>query len=100
MKTKVYLCKVFGIDGKLGKYKDIYNNVAIFDDKNNLTQLMEYNKQDCKALYDSLLVAQSTYLRLYKVDIADIVSTSSLAIRIYRTNYQDVDIPILSLTFF
>ena len=39
MKTKVYLCKVFGIDGKLGKYKDIYNNVAILDDKNNLTQL-------------------------------------------------------------
>ena len=94
------LCRIFDIKGKLGEYKEAYNNADILNDNSNLTQLMEYNQQDCTALYNALMAAQFTYLRLYKVDIADIVSTSSLALRIYRTNYQDVDIPILSLTFF
>lgn len=40
-------------------------------------------------------VAQNFYIKQYNVDITTIFSTSTLSLKIYRTNFQDVNIPTL-----
>ena len=89
------LCYNFGIKGKLSQYLDIFNQVNILEDINNLNKLIDYNAQDCSALFNALQKAQSSYYSLYSVDITTIVSTSSLALKIFRTKYQETNIPIL-----
>ena len=89
------LCYNFGIQGKLSQYLDIFNQVNILEDINNLNKLIDYNAQDCSALFNALQKAQSSYYSLYSVDITTIVSTSSLALKIFRTKYQETNIPIL-----
>lgn len=92
------LCNIFGVDGKLSAYKKEFNSVAVLSDQTALSELIEYNRVDCTALRSALVKAQASYLADYKVDIATIVSTSSLALKIYRTLFQPVDIPILILS--
>ena len=67
------LCKVFGVEGKLGEYKGVYNNIDIFNNFNDLNELLQYNKQDCISLHKALNVAQLAYFMNYNVDITTIV---------------------------
>lgn len=94
------LCKVFGISGKLSEYNPLFNSIDVLDNKDLLKQLIEYNEQDCVSLYNSLwkahLLGGEEYAIKYFVDITTIVSTSSLALKIFRTNFQKEDITILS----
>jgi hypothetical protein len=89
------LCKVFKMDGKIHPYKKEYNNVTVLDNQELLNELITYCVIDSESLFNVLLRAQQTYLFKYNVDICTIVSTSSLALKIFRKNYQEVEIPIL-----
>jgi len=83
---------IFGVQGKLNKYKPEYNNINILD---NNTEFIEYAIQDSKALFDTLIKAQEYYLDNFSVDITDIVSLPSLSFKIFRSKFLEYDIPIL-----
>lgn len=92
------LCQVFNryaLEGKFGTYKPEYNQISVLDNPKILKELLFYNQIDCEALYNAMNAAQTTYLKKYLVDINTTVSTSSLAMKIFRTLYQDKEIPIL-----
>lgn len=90
------MCEIYHLPGKSGVYKEEYNNLNILDNSTLLDELIFYNKTDAKILYEVLCRAQQTFYQLYKVDITSIVSTSSLALKIFRSRYLDLDIPVLS----
>jgi hypothetical protein len=90
------LCEVFNVEGKLFKYKKAFNNIEMFNNEDILNQFIQYSEQDSKALYKALLTAQNEFLKHHNVDITTIVSMSSLAMKIFRSNYLKTDIPILT----
>ena len=90
------LCKVFTVEGKISTYNTNYNNLNIFKNKYLLKDFINYSKQESLALYNALLKAQKEFIDLHNVDITSILSISSLALKIFRTNYLEIDIPILS----
>jgi len=47
-------------------------------------------------LYEALIIAQKIYITDYNVDITTVHSTSTLSLKIYRSNFQDVNIPTLN----
>jgi NAD-dependent dihydropyrimidine dehydrogenase PreA subunit len=87
---------VFTVKGKTSTYKREYNNLDMFKNKYLLNDFINYSKQDSVALYNALLKAQKQFIDLHNVDINTIVSISSLALKIFRTNYLEIDIPILN----
>lgn len=89
------LCKVFEVKGKISEYNIEYNSLNLFSDKRMLQEFRTYALQDSICLYQALVKAQDYYLNNYNVDITTIVSTSSLSLKIFRTNFQKVNIPIL-----
>jgi hypothetical protein len=89
------LCGVFNVEGKLSKYNQRFNTLDLFKDANLLNQFKEYAIQDSVALLKALLKAQEIYLRDFNIDITSIVSTSSLSLKIFRSKFLSVDIPIL-----
>lgn len=90
------LCEIYNLPGKSGVYKEEYNNLSILDNSTLLDELIFYNKTDAKILFEVLGRAQHTFYHLYRVDITYIVSTSSLALKLFRSGYLDLDIPVLS----
>lgn len=89
------LCKIFNVDGKTNNYKECYNSLELFKDVELLNEFTDYALQDSKSLFEALLSAQKQFIENHHVDIASIVSTSSLAFKIFRTNYLKTSIPIL-----
>lgn len=69
------------------------NSYKIFPIKEN--ELINLFKG--KDLYESLLKAQIYYYKNYNVDITSVVSIGSLAFKIFRTNFLNVNIPLLTL---
>jgi len=90
------LCKVFTVKGKTSTYKKEYNNLNILKNKYLLKDFIHYSKQDSVGLYNALLKAQKEFIELHNVDINTIVSISSLALKIFRSNYIEIDIPIFT----
>ena len=91
------LCKVFEVQGKISKYSIEYNNLNIFyGNRTLLNEFINYAKQDSVCLFNALTIAQQQYLNNYSVDIINIVSTSSLSLRIFRSHFLKVNIPILN----
>ena len=90
------LANIFSIEGKLGCYKPEYNSIDLFNNTQLLEEFIKYGCQDSKCLYDSLICAQKLYFDKYHVDITSIVSIPSLAFKIFRLNFLDTEIPILS----
>jgi hypothetical protein len=90
------LCKITGVRGKTTKYNILYNDIGFFSNVELLTSFLKYAEQDSKALYDSLIKLQNIYLEKYKVNITTVFSTSTLSLKIFRTNFQKEIIPILS----
>lgn len=89
------LCQVFEVPGKISEYNNKFNDINLFNDKEMLQQFKDYALQDSISLYQALIKAQDYYLSNYLVDITTIVSTSSLSLKIFRSNFLKVNIPIL-----
>ena len=89
------LAKNFSVQGKISKYNEEYNSLTLFDNESLLNEFKTYSLQDSVALLNALNKAQNIYINEYDVDIATIVRTSSLSLKIFRKNYQNIDIPIL-----
>jgi DNA polymerase type B, organellar and viral len=89
------LCKNFGVDGKYSKYNIEFNNLQLFNNPKLLKEFIDYSIQDSISLYNSLEKAQQIYIIEYNVDITTIYSTSTLSLKIYRTNFQKINIPTL-----
>lgn len=89
------LCKTFQVIGKTSEYNLAFNDISLFYNQELTFQLLEYSKQDSLALYKALSKAQQIYKEKYFVDICDVLSASSLSLKIFRVNYLDIDIPIL-----
>jgi hypothetical protein len=88
------LCKIFGVEGKLGDYNSNWNNISLFNNIDLLNQFIEYAKQDSISLLNALINARKIYLTKYNVDILKAVSTPSLSLLIYRHKFQKMSIPI------
>lgn len=90
------LCKTYGVEGKLGKYNPKFHQIDFFNNPNLFKTFKEYAIQDAEALLAALNVARKWYFKMFKVDLASIVSTSSLSLKIFRKHYLKHKIPILS----
>ena len=89
------LCKNFNVPGKISKYNPDFNSLALFDNPDLLEQFKNYSLQDSISLLNALLEAQRIYLTQHNVDISTILSTSTLSLKIFRTNFLKHDIPVL-----
>lgn len=89
------LCEIFHVPGKTSKYIQDFNKINLFKNKKLLKEFILYSKQDSLGLYNALVNAQTSIINELNVDITTIVSTSSLALKAFRTNFQKVIIPIL-----
>ncbi len=90
------LAITFGVPGKFSKYNIEFNNLELLlENSKLLEEFKAYAIQDSVALYEAMLNAQETYAEKHSVDITTIVSTSSLSLKIYRTRFQEIDIPLL-----
>lgn len=81
------LCKNFGVDGKLSKYRPEFNDLSLFDNPMLLKEFLDYSTQDAIALHNALEQAQKLYINDYQVDITTIYSTSTLSLKIYRNKF-------------
>ena len=90
------LSKIFSVQGKIGSYRSEFNSFNLFKDKSLMKEFIKYGCQDSKALHQALSSAQISYFNNYGVDITSIVSIPSLAFKIFRLNFLNKDIPILS----
>lgn len=61
-----------GVEGKLSKYDQRFNDFALFNDVDLLNQFIEYSLQDSIALFTAMERAQELYLQNYQVDIGTI----------------------------
>jgi hypothetical protein len=91
------LCKITNTRGKINKYNPLYNEISLFKDEVLFKSFIDYSTQDAKALFDSLIKLQNIYIEKYKVDITTIFSTSTLSLKIFRTNFQKEIIPVLTM---
>jgi len=89
------LCINFNVPGKISKYNPDFNSLALFDKPDLLDQFKTYSLQDSISLLNALLEAQKIYLAQHNVDISTILSTSTLSLKIFRTNFLKHDIPVL-----
>jgi hypothetical protein len=55
------LCRTFGVEGKIGKYQEIYNDVALFENIDLFNEFTKYALQDSIGLYKALVNAQLLY---------------------------------------
>lgn len=108
------LCLNFGVEGKTGNYSLEFNDLDLFINGHNkgtslmgrptaktklLNMFKEYSLADSISLLKALLVAQNQYFEEFNVDILNIYSTASLAMKIFRQKFfpQNIEeIPILS----
>jgi hypothetical protein len=90
------ICKQFGVKGKLSDYKAEFNTIDVFKDSELLEEYKKYGMQDSIALYNALINAQELYFEQFNIDICDIVSTASLAFKIFRTHFLETEIPLLT----
>lgn len=89
------LCKNFNVEGKFSVYNQEFNDISVFTKPSLLEEFLSYSKQDSISLFKALIKAQDLYIDLYQVDITSIFSTSTLSLKIFRSKFQSVDIPIL-----
>ena len=89
------LCKILNVPGKTSGYKEEYHNLSLFNNEQLLEEFKIYSLQDAISLFDCLFKLQDMYLQDYNVDICSILSTSTLSMKIFRSKYLNVDIPIL-----
>lgn len=91
------LCKSMGVDGKISKYDQRFNEFSLFNDDILLNQFIEYSLQDSIALFTAMERAQELYLQNYQVDIGTIWSTSTLSLKIFRSKFLKETINSLTM---
>lgn len=91
------LCKTFNVEGKMNKYDIRFNDLDLFNNLNLLKKFKEYSIQDSVCLLNALLNAQDLYFKDHNFDpfSISILSTSTLSLKILRSKYLKVNIPIL-----
>ena len=90
------LCKNFGVLGKVSVYNPEFNNVnSLNNDASLFNKFIEYAKQDSLSLYTALSQAQQLYNNDFNIDIVDVLSTSTLSLKIFRKRFLKINIPIL-----
>lgn len=89
------LCKTFHTEGKTEKYNPDFNKFSLFYDLELFEQFKEYSIQDSRALLNALSIGQDNIYNRYSIDLTDCLSASNLAMKIYRTCFQKIKIPIL-----
>jgi hypothetical protein len=72
-----------------------FNDIEMLKRKEILNDFILYSRQDTVALLNALHNAQTIYIDNYGVDIADIWSTSTLSLKIFRLKYLKCNIPLL-----
>jgi hypothetical protein len=88
-------CNNFSVKGKISKYNPEYNKMSIFDNILLYMELLDYSVQDSIGLLDALNRAQDIYLQDFNIDITSILSTSTLSLKIFRSHFLNVNIPVL-----
>jgi hypothetical protein len=89
------LSNILHLPGKISKYNSEFHELSLFDNQSLLEEFKSYSKQDSIALFDCIHKLQEMYLLDYNVDICSILSTSTLSLKIFRSKYLKVNIPIL-----
>jgi hypothetical protein len=89
------LCKTFNVDGKSCDYNPMFNSIELFKDLDLLKSFIKYSLQDSLCLLNALNKAQNIYYNDYKVDLGNALSTSNLSLKIFRSHFLKVNIPIL-----
>jgi hypothetical protein len=92
------LCSVFEVQGKLTEYNLEFNNLVLFKDRAKLLKFIKYCKQDTISLFNALSQAQSKFISDYNIDITRVLSTSNLALKIFRSKFLNINIPVLKKT--
>ena len=90
------LCNLFGNEGKLVPYNPKFNDVSLFKNPRLWGLFKKYALQDAVALYKALFNAQLIYFSNFKVDITTIVSSPTLSLKIFRSKFLSLSIPILT----
>jgi hypothetical protein len=91
------LCEIFKVEGKFSDYNPEFNKLSILKIGNPLhKQFLKYAIQDSISLLQAMSKAQNIYFEKHRVDICTIVSTASLSLKIFRTNYLNFNIPVLN----
>jgi DNA polymerase type B, organellar and viral len=91
------LCSVLSLRGKTSIYNQEYHQLSLFNKGNEklLEEFKQYSLQDSNCLYECIRKLQEIYLNEYSVDITSILSTSTLSMKIFRSKFLKVNIPIL-----
>ena len=89
------LCRIFEVKGKLSEYKSIYNSFITLTNTTIRQEFMDYGNMDSHCLFNALSKAQAYYFDKYHIDLADCLSLPALALKIFRTNYLQFEIPLL-----
>lgn len=81
------LSKSFGVESK-GEFDHNRSNSTNLNDILFREELLSYNKQDCKILYDILNIFSKEIFNMFTIDITRYPTLSSLAFAIYRSNFM------------
>jgi DNA polymerase type B, organellar and viral len=82
------LAKSFGLETKLN-FDVLSNDNADLTDIDFKYKLLEYNKYDCKLLYDIITNFRIEIINLFGVDIYKTPTLPSLAFKIYNNKFQE-----------
>lgn len=89
-------CNLFGVKGKLIPYNPKFNDISLFDSPRLWASFKKYSLQDSIALYNALRTAQDIYFNNFKVDITTIFSSPTLSLKIFRSKFLSLSIPVLT----
>jgi DNA polymerase type B, organellar and viral len=87
------LATAFNVTGKLS-FNVLNNNQADLNDPAFRSELLEYNKQDCKALYDVMVSFNTIFKELFKMSILGSPTLPSIAFKLFKSNFLNENIEI------
>jgi hypothetical protein len=90
------LCKLFGVQGKVTSYNPKFNDISLFNNPRLFSSFKKYALQDAVGLYQAITMAQIIYFNKFKVDVTTVVSSPTLSLKIFRSNFLSLSIPVLS----
>jgi len=82
------LATAFNVTGKLS-FNVLNNNQADLNDPAFRSELLTYNKQDCKVLYDVLITFNNNFKDLFHMSIFNSPTLPSLAFKLWKSNFVD-----------
>ena len=91
------LAKVFNKgEGKTSPYNPEFNSISMFNNKKLLSGFRKYSIQDSVALYKSMRSAIHAYHLEYSIDLSDVLSTSSLSLKIFSRPGRLISLIVIS----